>query len=487
MHDLDIIIPVYNEKENILAVLEGLRKSVKTSLRVLICYDHDNDNTLPPVRNYKGANFEIALIKNQGKGVHSAIMTGFRASNAAAVLVYSADDDYNIVKIDQMYEKFKQGCELVAASRFVKGGCMKGCPWLKSFLVQTASFTLYWFASIPIRDASNGFRLFSRRVIDNIVIESTQGFTYSLELLVKCHRLGWKLGEVPVSWFERTKGKSRFRVIQWLPRYLRWYFYGIATTYLRQLPSSVKIRENGKAPQNKDAELCFFNRFGNGSNYDVFTEKGYQRIIDEFLKYFIPKKDLKVIDFGCGTGSFIAKFLKYGMKLYAIDISSNCISYAKSKYPDIFFNVGDIEATQFPDETFDIIFLSGVLHHFADFSNVLNECYRVLRRGGVVLGYDPHKLNPFMWLYRSKNSPFYSLKGVTENERTLGKSEIRVNIKFSGFSEYNVYSISGVAYKYVDHKLSFLIIPLYNLFEKLMDFPLLRQWLGSFIITYAKK
>ena len=132
-----------------------------------------------------------------------------------------------------MYRKYKEGCDVVVASRFMEGGRMEGCPILKSILVRTASFTLYWFGNIPVQDASNGFRLFSRRLLDNVSIESSEGFTYSLELLVKCHRLGWKIGEVPASWFEREKGNSRFHVLQWIPYYLRWYFYGFITTWFR--------------------------------------------------------------------------------------------------------------------------------------------------------------------------------------------------------------------------------------------------------------
>lgn len=228
---LDIIIPVYNEGENIIPVLASLSQSVKTPFRVMICYDHDEDTTLPVLKNYQPSNFKIALVKNRARGAHEAIMTGFEQSDARAVLVLPADDIYNAPLIDRMYDQFSQGCDLVVASRLMKGGCMKGGPWLKSFLVRAASFTLYGFARIPVTDASNGFRLFSRRVVDGISIESKRGFAFSLELLVKCHRLGWRMGEVPASWFERTKGKSRFRLFEWLPQYLRWYFYGFATTY----------------------------------------------------------------------------------------------------------------------------------------------------------------------------------------------------------------------------------------------------------------
>jgi hypothetical protein len=109
-------------------------------------------------------------------------------------------------------------------------------------LVRTAAFTLYYVARLPTRDATNGFRLFSRRVIDRIAIESDSGFCYSLELLVKCHRLGWPVVDVPAQWFERKQGASRFKVLSWVPAYLRWYLYAFATTFLRRPARSVTQR-----------------------------------------------------------------------------------------------------------------------------------------------------------------------------------------------------------------------------------------------------
>ena len=70
--------------------------------------------------------------------------------------------------------------------------------------MRAGNFTLYHLARLPTHDASNGFRLFSRRTMDEIAIESDRGFCYSIELLVKCHRLGWQIGEVPANWFERS-------------------------------------------------------------------------------------------------------------------------------------------------------------------------------------------------------------------------------------------------------------------------------------------
>ncbi len=230
---LDIIIPVYNEGENIINVIEPLRCFVKTPFRILICYDHDEDNTLIALKEYKNAPLvNILLVKNHGSGVFGAVISGIEKTTAPAVIVMPADDTYNAGIIDQMFQKCKEGCDIVAASRFIPGGCMEGCPWLKATLVRAAAFTLYYIARLPTRDPTSGFRLFSRRVLEQIEIESAEGWAFSLELLVKCHRRGWKIGEVPALWFERTKGSSRFQVFKWLPLYLRWYFYALATTFI---------------------------------------------------------------------------------------------------------------------------------------------------------------------------------------------------------------------------------------------------------------
>jgi dolichol-phosphate mannosyltransferase len=119
---------------------------------------------------------------------------------------------------------------------------MEGAPWFKAALVRVSAFTLYHVARLPTHDPSNGLRMFSRRVIEQIPIEASLGFCFSIELLVKCHRLKWPINEAPSQWHERTAGQSRFRVLHWLPGYLRWYFYAFATTYLFR--RKVKLKES---------------------------------------------------------------------------------------------------------------------------------------------------------------------------------------------------------------------------------------------------
>ncbi len=240
--ELDIVIPVYNEGRNIQAALKAIAASVSTRTRVLICYDSPDDETLPAIRESPPAGLDIAFVRNRDRGAHGAVMTGFAASTAPFVLMYPADDDYNAAMLDRMVALARGGADIVCASRFMPGGAMVGCPPLKATLVRAANFTLHHFAHLPTTDASNGFRLFSRRVIEHIPVESDRGFCYSIELLVKAHRLGWPVAEVPVRWFERKHGQSRFRVLKWLTAYLRWYAYAFATTWLRRGAGSVTFK-----------------------------------------------------------------------------------------------------------------------------------------------------------------------------------------------------------------------------------------------------
>jgi len=231
---LDIVIPIYNEGRKIIELFEHFNKNIETDFRVLLCYDDDTDNIFQFKSLFNNFKFKIQLVKNPEKGPCSAVKEGINFGESNCVIVYPADDFINYNLIDHMYKAYTNGNDVVVASRFMKGGSMKGCPLIKSVLVRLASSTLYFFSSIPVKDASNGFRLFSRKLIDEVEIESKLGFAYSLELLAKCNRMGLRIKEVPAQWEERSEGSSRFKIIKWLPDYLRWYFYGLGTTWLRK-------------------------------------------------------------------------------------------------------------------------------------------------------------------------------------------------------------------------------------------------------------
>ena len=223
---LDIIIPVYQEDENILSTLNNILKLNTFSYNIIICYDYDDDPTIKVIKNHMGNQNFIFFIKNKKSGAHGAIMTGIKNSVSDYVLVIPADDDYNIKNIPDMINDIQlQNAEILCPDRFMKGGKIVNGPKLKFLLCRVVNLTLYLLSDINTLDATNGFRLFSRKVIDTITIESTMGFTYSLEYLIKSIELNYKVIRYPALWIERKKGKSRFKIMQWSTSYLKWYFY----------------------------------------------------------------------------------------------------------------------------------------------------------------------------------------------------------------------------------------------------------------------
>jgi hypothetical protein len=161
-----------------------------------------------------------------GRGALQAILTGFKAASGQVLCVSMADLSDDLSRVDEMVRLvLQEGYDLVAGSRYMKGGRQEGGPWLKGFLSRMAGLTLHWFAGLPVHDATNNFRVYSRRLIEAIEVESDGGFELALELTVKAHVQGFRMTEVPATWKDRVAGKSQFRIWKWLPKYLRWYRY----------------------------------------------------------------------------------------------------------------------------------------------------------------------------------------------------------------------------------------------------------------------
>jgi glycosyltransferase involved in cell wall biosynthesis len=227
---LTIVVPVYNEGENVVPTLRGIVERSRTRpLEVLVVHDFDEDTTVPVVKRLQAEIPELQLHRNTiGRGVLNAIKSGLSAARAPFVLVTMGDGSDDAGDIDAMYELAKGGADVVAGSRYMRGGRQLGGPFLKRTMSRTAGLSLHWMAGIPVHDATSNFRLYSKRLLEKVTIESTGGFELGIELTVKAHLLRMRIAEVPTTWRDRTAGQSRFRLWQWLPRYLRWYWLGIA-------------------------------------------------------------------------------------------------------------------------------------------------------------------------------------------------------------------------------------------------------------------
>ncbi len=234
MIKLDIIIPVYNEGENIVRLLKDLESGITYDFRVLICYDSENDNTLEYLRNKNVIKKEILLIKNPKQGPNSAIIEGINSSRSEIILVYMADDFENIKIVNKMIKLIESGNDLVIPSRFIAGGKMLNAKKMKKAVTVTGSYLMYYLAGIPFKDCTNAFKMFSKNLKDKIKLKSTTGFTYAMELTTKSYLFNFKIVEIPSIWIDETGRKSNFKVLKWLRFYIYWMLYALLKNFFKR-------------------------------------------------------------------------------------------------------------------------------------------------------------------------------------------------------------------------------------------------------------
>lgn len=227
MNNLTIVIPVYNEGENIAAAIARIEKEVNNEHSINVIYDFDEDTSAPVVEKEKSKyKTPIHLIKNKyGRGVLKAIKTGLETAETAYVIVTMADlSDPPVVMNKMLAIALEENADIVCGSRYMKGGKQTGGPLIKGLMSRFAGLSLHYFAKLPTHDATNSFKLYRTSFLKKQKIESTGGFELGMELVVKAHLQGYKILETPTTWTDRQAGKSNFKIIEWLPSYLKWYF-----------------------------------------------------------------------------------------------------------------------------------------------------------------------------------------------------------------------------------------------------------------------
>lgn len=107
-----------------------------------------------------------------------------------------------------------------------------GGPLLKKTLSRLAGLSLRYLARVPTSDVTNRFKLYRKAMVDVLTIESDGGFEIGMEIVIKAHFSGYRVTEVPCTWHNRQQGASRFRILHWMPDYLKWYRFALKKALL---------------------------------------------------------------------------------------------------------------------------------------------------------------------------------------------------------------------------------------------------------------
>lgn len=229
-----VIVPVYNEAVSFRKLIAEVEQAGLSPFQLFVVYDMPGDTTRPVAEELATTRPWLKLVHNQlGRGPANALRAGFQAVGKGPALVVMADLSDDLRVVPDLLKLYFDGHHVVCPSRFMRDGQMLAKPGLKPVLARTAGVLLRWFARFPVHDATNNFRLYDAKMVNQLGIRSRHGFEVALELTARAYAAGARVTEVPSCWRDRTDGKSNFRLWKWLPHYLKWYLFAISRQFSR--------------------------------------------------------------------------------------------------------------------------------------------------------------------------------------------------------------------------------------------------------------
>ena len=216
MSDSLIIIPTYNEKENIEKIIRKIF-SLEKSFHILIVDDGSPDGTANIVKNLqKEFSTQLHIKERTGKlGLGTAYIHGFKwALNKAYQFIFEMDADFshNPDDLIRLYNaNVIDGGELAIGSRYVSGVNIVNWPMTRLLMSFFASKYVKMITGMPIHDSTAGFKCYKRVVLETINFNKIQfiGYAFQIEMKFKAWKYGFNLVEVPVIFTDRTEGASK--------------------------------------------------------------------------------------------------------------------------------------------------------------------------------------------------------------------------------------------------------------------------------------
>ena len=212
---VNVIVPTYNESENIKALVTQLL-ALPTGILVIVVDDNSPDGTGDIADRLAEENLgRIEVIHRAGKlGLGTAYIAGFKqalAARADLICTMDADFSHNPRYIPDMVAKIGQGYDLVIGSRYVPGGGTSGCTFDRKLLSWGANAFARTVLGLRAHDTTAGFRCYRREVLESVQLDEIKasGYSFLIEMLHRVRRRGWQVGEVPIIFENRRLGTSK--------------------------------------------------------------------------------------------------------------------------------------------------------------------------------------------------------------------------------------------------------------------------------------
>lgn len=208
-----VIIPTYNEAENITAIVGRVRKAVPDA-HILVADDNSPDGTGKIADEIASSDDHVHVLHRKGKeGLGAAYLAGFSwgLERGYGVLIeMDADGSHQPEELPRLLTALK-GADLVLGSRWVPGGRVVNWPKSREFISRGGSLYSRVLLDVPIRDVTGGYRAFRRETLEGLGLDdvASQGYCFQVDLARRAVKAGYHVVEVPITFVEREHGDSK--------------------------------------------------------------------------------------------------------------------------------------------------------------------------------------------------------------------------------------------------------------------------------------
>jgi len=255
-----VIIPTYNEKENISGILHSVF-NLQADFHIMVIDDGSPDGTAQIVKDLK-TKFPGRLFIEERKdkqGLGTAYIYGFKwaiAKGYQFIFEMDADFSHNPNDLPRLYDACKNGgADLAIGSRYVKGGGVVNWPWDRVALSKGASLYTRVITLMPIKDPTAGFMCYKKEVLETINLDKIVfvGYAFQIEMKFAAWKLHFKLKEVPILFQDRTQGTSKMNkgiVKEGILGVLKLRWLSLFKNYRKRV-KNIEMTETEAIPENK--------------------------------------------------------------------------------------------------------------------------------------------------------------------------------------------------------------------------------------------
>lgn len=211
-----VIIPTYNEKENIADIIRAVM-NLEKNFHVLVVDDGSPDGTAKIVKDLIENQFldRLLILERKGKlGLGTAYLEGFSIGiekEYAYIFEMDADFSHNPKDLLRLHDACLEGADVAIGSRYVKGGGVRNWPKNRLLLSYGASLYVRIITWMNVKDPTAGFICYKRKVLESIDFNKIKfiGYAFQIEMKFAAHSLGYKIKEVPIIFIDRERGVSK--------------------------------------------------------------------------------------------------------------------------------------------------------------------------------------------------------------------------------------------------------------------------------------